>query len=159
AKVQPAGDPWQAYCQLFIAWGQMWSGDKTAARASFERTLEVINSMYRSEADDIKLSQAYAITYAGLGDEKQAMLWAKRGVELNAGDAFLLPRSEATLAQVEAAFGHVDAAVAMVPHLLEVPNGETRATMRLHPVWDPLRSDPAFLKLVAADAGSGSSPH
>jgi TolB-like protein/cytochrome c-type biogenesis protein CcmH/NrfG len=161
-KVQPVDDPWQASCQLFIAWGQMWSGDKTAARASFERALEVINSMYRSEADDMKLSQAYAITYAGLGDEKQAMQWAKRGVELNAGDAFLQPRSEATLAQVEAAFGHVDAAVSMVPHLLEVPNGETRASMRLHPVWDPLRNDPAFLKLIAADARSGqpaSSPH
>ena len=83
------------------------------------------------------------------------MKWAKRGVELNAGDAFTLPRVEATLAQVLAVFGHTDAAVAMVPHLLEVPNGETRATMRLHPVWDPLRNDPAFLKLVAADAGGG----
>jgi hypothetical protein len=34
--------------------------------------------------------------------------------------------------------------------------------MRLHPVWDPLRNDPAFIKLVAADAGGGqvaSSPH
>jgi len=34
--------------------------------------------------------------------------------------------------------------------------------MRMQPVWDPLRNDPAFLKLVAADTGSGqvaSSPH
>ena len=161
-KPQAAGDPWQTYCQIFIAWGQMWSGDKTAAHASFERALAVINSLYRSDADDAKLSQGFAITYAGLGDEEQALKWAKRGVELNAGDAFLLPRSEATLAQVLAVFGHADAAVAMVPHLLEVPNGETRATMRLHPVWDPLRKDPAFLKLVAADADGGTvagSPH
>jgi hypothetical protein len=82
------------------------------------------------------------------------MKWAKRGVELNAGDAFALPRVEATLAQVLAVFGHTDAAVAMVPHLLEVPNGETRASMRLHPVWDPLRNDPAFLKLVADEGGA-----
>jgi TolB-like protein/cytochrome c-type biogenesis protein CcmH/NrfG len=161
-KMQPTGDPWQTYCQIFIAWGQMWSGDKIAAHASFERALAVLNSLYRSDADDNNISQGYAITYAGLGDEEQAMKWAKRGVELNAGDAFLRPRAEATLAQVLAVFGHTDAAVAMVPHLLEVPNGETRATMRLHPVWDPLRNDPAFRKLVAADAGSGqatSSPH
>jgi len=161
-KPQAAGDPWQTYCQIFIAWGQMWSGDKAAAHASFERALAVINSLYRSDADDAKLSQGFAITYAGLGDEEQALKWAKRGVELNAGDAFLLPRSEATLAQVLAVFGHADAAVAMVPHLLEVPNGETRATMRLHPVWDPLRKDPAFLKLVAADVDGGTvagSPH
>ena len=153
-KVRPTADPWQAYCQLFIAWGQRWSGDKTAAHASFERALEVINSMYKSDVDDIHLAQAYAIAYAGLGDETQAMKWARRGVELNAGDAFLKPRSEATLAQVEAEFGHIDEAVAMLPHLLEVPNGETRASMRLHPVWDALRNDPAFRKLTAADADS-----
>ncbi|HSC13320.1 MAG TPA: tetratricopeptide repeat protein [Rhodanobacteraceae bacterium] len=161
-KPQPAGDPWQTFCQIFIAWAQMWSGDKVAAHASFVRALDVINSLYRSDADDINLSQGYAITYAGLGDEEQAMKWAKRGVELNAGDAFLRPRSEATLAQVLAYFGHTDAAIAMVPRLLEVPNGETRASMRMHPVWDPLRNDPIFLKLVAADAGSGQaagSPH
>jgi TolB-like protein/cytochrome c-type biogenesis protein CcmH/NrfG len=157
-KMQPTADPWQTYCQIFIAWGQMWSGDKIAAHASFERALAVINSLYRSAADDGNISQGYAITYAGLGDEEQAMKWAKRGVELNAGDAFALPRVEATLAQVLAVFGHTDAAVAMVPHLLEVPNGETRATMRLHPVWDPLRNDPAFLKLVAGDGQVTSSP-
>jgi len=155
-KMQPTGDPWQTYCQIFIAWGQMWSGDKIAAHASFERALAVLNSLYRSDADDSNISQGYAITYAGLGDEEQAMKWAKRSVELNAGDAFLRPRAEATLAQVLAVFGHTDAAVAMVPHLLEVPNGETRASMRLHPVWDPLRTDPAFLKLVADD-GAGQT--
>ena len=95
-------------------------------------------------------------------DSSSSRRWARRGVELNAGDAYLRPRAEATLAQVLAVFGHTDAAVAMVPHLLEVPNGETRASMRLHPVWDPLRNDPAFLKLVATDTDGGkvaSSPH
>jgi TolB-like protein/cytochrome c-type biogenesis protein CcmH/NrfG len=155
--VDPSGDPWQTYCQLFTAWAQVWSGDKTAAHANFEHTLETINSMRKSDADDIHLAQAYAIAYAGLGDEKLATTWAKRGIDLNSGDAFLLPRAEGTLAQVEAAFGHVDAAVAMLPHLLEIPNGETRASLRLHPMWDPLRKDPAFLKLVAADSGTGQA--
>jgi hypothetical protein len=45
----------------------------------------------------------------------------------------------------------------MLPHLLEIPNGETRASLRLHPMWDPLRKDPAFLKLVAADSGTGQA--
>jgi tetratricopeptide (TPR) repeat protein len=155
--VDPSGDPWQTYCQLFTAWAQVWSGDKTAAHANFEHTLETINSMRKSDADDIHLAQAYAIAYAGLGDEKLATTWAKRGIDLNSGDAFLLPRAEGTLAQVEAAFGHVDAAVGMLPHLLEIPNGETRASLRLHPMWDPLRKDPAFLKLVAADSGTGQA--
>ncbi len=161
-KMQSTNDPWQTYCQIFIAWAQMWSGDKTAAHASFEHALEVINSLYRSDVDDTNVAQGYAITYAGLGDEEQAMKWAKRGVEINAGDAFLRPRAEATLAQVLAVFGHNEEAVAMVPHLLEVPNGETRATMRLHPAWDALRRDPTFLKLIAADADAGkiaAGPH
>jgi tetratricopeptide (TPR) repeat protein len=158
-KVQPTGDPWQTYCLIFIAWGQRWAGDVAASHASFERALEVIDSLYRSDVDDVYLAAGYAITYAGLGDEPQAMKWARRGVEINSGDAYLLPRSEATLAQVEAEFGHLDEAVAMLPHLLEVPNGETRASMRLHPVWDALRKDPAFLKLIAAGGDGAGGAH
>jgi len=38
-----------------------------------------------------------------------------------------------------------------LPHLLEVPNGETRGDLRINPLWDPLRKDPRFQKLVAEE--------
>jgi TolB-like protein/cytochrome c-type biogenesis protein CcmH/NrfG len=148
------GDTYLVFCQVFVAWAQRWSGDIAAAHASFLRALDVVNALRKADADDVNLAEMFAIVYAGLDDEAEAMRWARRGVELNAGDAYQLPRMESVLAQVEAAFGHVDEAIRQVPHLLEVPNGETRATMRLHPAWDSLRKDPRFLKLVDQDAAS-----
>jgi hypothetical protein len=51
------------------------------------------------------------------------------------------------LAIVEAQTGDIDSAIAALPHLLEVPNGEDCGDLRLNPLWDPLRSDPRFQKL------------
>jgi len=54
-----------------------------------------------------------------------------------------------TLAQIQARFGDHDAAIAALPHLLEVPAGLTIANLKLDPFWDPLRKDPRFIKLIA----------
>ena len=46
--------------------------------------------------------------------------------------------------------GDFDAAIAALPHLLEVPAGITPALLQLEPLWDPLRGDPRFQKLANA---------
>jgi hypothetical protein len=56
------------------------------------------------------------------------------------------PLAETALAQIQARFGDDDAAIAAIPHLLEVPAGITIADLRLNPLWDPLRKDPRFQK-------------
>jgi len=66
-------------------------------------------------------------------------------------DAISKPVAEIALAQVEAELGEVDAAIAALPHLLEVPAGLTPGLLRLDPSWDPLRNDPRFQKLAAAE--------
>jgi hypothetical protein len=58
------------------------------------------------------------------------------------------PFAEQTLAIVQAQTGDIDSAIAALPHLLEIPNGETRGDLRISPLWDPLRKDPRFEKLV-----------
>jgi hypothetical protein len=35
-----------------------------------------------------------------------------------------------------------------LPHLLKIPNGETVGDLQVSPLWDPLRKDPRFKKLV-----------
>jgi len=52
------------------------------------------------------------------------------------------------VAQVQAQLGDLEAAIAGLPHLLEVPAGLTTADMKFNPFWDPLRKDPRFQKLV-----------
>jgi hypothetical protein len=50
---------------------------------------------------------------------------------------------------VQAQVGDIDSAIAALPHLLEVPNGETCGDLQLNPLWDPLRNDPRFQKLCS----------
>ena len=62
-------------------------------------------------------------------------------------DALAKPFAETALAIVQAQTGDIDSAIAALPHLLEVPNGQTRGDLRIDPLWDPLRKDPRFQKL------------
>ncbi len=62
------------------------------------------------------------------------------------------PIAETVLAQIQARFGDLDRAFAALPHLLEVPFGVTRGDLRFDPMWDPLRKDPRFQKLIAENA-------
>src|SRR6184192_1998288 len=72
-------------------------------------------------------------------------------------DAIRGPISLEILARVEARMGEPDRAIAALQKLLSIPyDGQfasnmplTPALLRLDPMFDPLRSDPRFQKLVA----------
>ena len=66
-------------------------------------------------------------------------------------DALSKPFAETALAIVQAQTGDIDSAIAALPHLLEVPNGVTVGDLRINPLWDPLRKDPRFQKLIAEE--------
>jgi serine/threonine-protein kinase len=55
------------------------------------------------------------------------------------------------LAQIDARAGQPDEALQLIAQLLSMPAGEvmTVARLELDPVWDPLRGDPRFQKLIA----------
>ena len=88
-----------------------------------------------------------ALSYTGLGDKDRAIAAASQAITDYQGDALSKPLAEIALAQVEAQVGDVDAAIAALPHLLEVPAGLTPGLLRFDPYWDPLRKDPRFEKL------------
>jgi hypothetical protein len=90
-----------------------------------------------------------AMVYAGLGEKDKALAQAQRAIDDYATDAVNKPGAEVTLAQIQARFGLTDAAIASLPHLLEVPAGITVANLKYDPMWDPLRKDPRFQKLIA----------
>jgi len=52
------------------------------------------------------------------------------------------------LAQVLAQKGDSEAAIAMLPKLLEMPAGTTPGLLALDPMWDPIRDDPRFIALT-----------
>ena len=65
------------------------------------------------------------------------------------------PRSEENLALIQTMFGENSRAISTLTQLLQTPYNSwlyyassiTPALLRLDPIWDPLRADPAFQKL------------
>ena len=88
-----------------------------------------------------------AWVYAGLGEKEKALEQARHAIADYDSDALAKPFAEIALAIVQAQIGDIDSAISALPHLLEVPNGETCGDLRINPLWDPLRNDPRFQKL------------
>src|SRR5438034_2614806 len=72
-----------------------------------------------------------AWTYASLGEKDKALAQARQAIADYASDALSKPFAETTLAIVQAQLGDIDSAIAALPHLLEVPNGETPGDLRI----------------------------
>ena len=83
-----------------------------------------------------------------MGDKDNALEQARLGVADDENDAVIKPNAEANRATVLAQLGEVDAAIAELPHLLEVPGGIYPGDLGYSPFWDPLRKDPRFEALV-----------
>ena len=150
----PAGQPLDSVTELALVqlgFCQQWTGRDEDARRSFSRAIEAIKPKPDSPvpADANGTPNTLALAYAGLGEKEKALEQAKRAVKDYDNDAVNKPWSETTLAQIQARFGDHDAAIAALPHLLEVPAGLTITNLKLDPFWDPLRKDPRFVKLLA----------
>jgi hypothetical protein len=55
------------------------------------------------------------------------------------------------LAEIEARTGHAEEAVKILRQLLTAPAGQvvSVARLKMDPVWDPIRNDPGFQKLIS----------
>jgi serine/threonine-protein kinase len=105
-------------------------------------------------------------------DEKgSALNEAQRAITLvpSSKDRLSGPAFEENLALVEMIIGENSRAIATLTRLLQTPYGGwlysptpiTPALLKLDPIWDPLRADPAFQKLCDEKKpnGNGVSPH
>jgi TolB-like protein/Tfp pilus assembly protein PilF len=149
----PAGQPLDSITDLALVqlgFCHQWTGRYEDARRSFSRAIEAIKPKPDSPVppDANGTPNTLALAYAGLGEKEKALEQAQRSVKDYDTDAVNKPWSLTTLAQIQARFGDHDAAIAALPHLLEVPAGLTIANLKLDPFWDPLRKDPRFQKLA-----------
>ena len=133
----------QGYCQL-------WAGRNEEARTTFERVIQevapggVLPNAASSRARDLSLPPRMPAS----GDKANALEQARQGVADYNNDGLLKPIAETYRARALAQLGEIDAAIAALPHLLEVPGGVHPGELRFSPYWDPLRKDPRFQALL-----------
>src|SRR5947207_4197401 len=131
------------YCYL-------WTGRPEKARRAFTRVLNELKPTPDTVVPpDANISPMLpALAYAGLGEKELALKQAQQALKDYETDAIGKAQTEIAVAQIQAQLGDRDAAIAALPHLLEVPAGVTTADLKFNPFWDPLRKDPRFQKLL-----------
>jgi TolB-like protein/Flp pilus assembly protein TadD len=135
----------------------LYQDDKMKAQAAFEYAKTVAEQLVRDAPDDAGRHAQLGAVLAGLGHKEDAINEGKKAVQLlpESEDAVDGPKATAALAEIYAWVGEHDEAFRLLDHLLIVPNGLTLPTLRLDPVWDPLRKDPRFQALVDKYAAKG----
>jgi TolB-like protein/class 3 adenylate cyclase/Tfp pilus assembly protein PilF len=136
---------------FFLVLAQENAGDIVGARATAQQMLRPLETLCQKDPDNPTFAQALSQIYAVLGQKDAAIKEAERAITLlsTVKDAVDGPGAEYNLAIVEVLVGDKNGAIPRLQHLLQVPynNCVTPALLRLHPLWDPLRGDPAFQKL------------
>jgi len=105
--------------------------------------------------DDPRLLGELAIAEAGLGENEEALRHARRAAEIlpTSADAVEGPMCEMNLAAVLVMAGDRDATFDQLNKLVKLPFGVINyGELKLDPVWDDLRDDPRFDRILAESA-------
>ena len=140
--------------QLLLAWCQRDAGDAASAKGTAEQARNTLEPLVQ---DNVPLSANLSLIYAVLGNKELALKEANRAISLspNAKDAVYGPTDDEMLALIQMMVGENSRAIPTLTRLLQTtysswlygPTAITAAHLRLDPLWDPLRADPAFQKL------------
>ncbi len=151
------GDEIEGLVRLAIV--QRANGHADLSRKTFERLTRAFDSIAGGIDHVSEVGSLAPLVYAGLGDWKKALDAAQHQVAINVSDANEIAVAKITLAQVHALKGDRDAAIALLPELLEMPSGVTPAVLALDPSWDPIRDDPRFVALTKQPLTEYKVPH
>jgi tetratricopeptide (TPR) repeat protein len=128
------------------------SNDKVGARREAEKALDLVEGRLRERPGDLDAIAQASWIYLGLDRSDDAVAMAKKALDLlpPERDALVGPINLLNLAQIECRAGHAAEAIEILRRLLSIPGGAqlSIATLRIHPVWDPVRNEPAFQKLL-----------
>ncbi len=134
-------------------------GDAATAQASFETARPVFEAAVQESPEDATRHANLGLLYAFMGKKEEAIREGLRAAELmpiskDAVDGAII---QCFVALIYARVGERDRAFEMLERLLQTPGAVdstlysvTLSDLRARWVWDPLRSDPRFERLLAA---------
>jgi len=142
--------------QVWLVFMQRLAGDTAGANVIAEQARNAFEQLYKEEPEEAFVAAWLSKAYAGIGNKDSALKEAERAVMLAppAKDAVTGPAMAENLALIQMIFGENSRAISTLSQLLQTPYSSglygipvTPGLLGLDPIWDPLRSDPAFQKL------------
>jgi tetratricopeptide (TPR) repeat protein len=162
ATPDPALGYFNGELRFYLGWAQKVDGDHAAAQESWRQARSELKALLTEQPDNHNLFADLALTNMGLGDKAAAFAFVDKGIALVPieKDAIDGTIPIEILARVAAQMNEPDRAIAALQKLLLTPGSGadgiplTPALLRLDPMFDPLRNDPRFQKLVASEGPS-----
>jgi serine/threonine protein kinase/Tfp pilus assembly protein PilF len=162
AKPDQALGYYNGELRFWLGWAQEVSGDHDGARENWGQARTELESFLKEQPENVVLMGDLALTNMALGDNTAATTLADRAIAMISveKDALTGPRPLDILTRIAARMGDADRAIPTLEKLLSIPYEAplaanpplTPALLRLDPMFERLRKDPRFQKLVAAPA-------